>query len=91
MKVFLRQSKKLINWKNFEEYDLLCLNVKNFRVVNEIWGEEAGNQVLEMICHALNTLIAEDQLACRSSMDHFLLLIHERDKNKNRAAVKACG
>ena len=85
---FLRQSKKLIDWKKFEEYDLLCLNVKNFRVVNETWGEEAGNQVLEMICHALNTLIAEDELPCRSSMDHFLLLIHERDKNRIEQRLK---
>ena len=57
----------------------MYLNIKDFRYINESWGEEDGNLMLQFIYRMLSGLINEEELVSRSSMDHFFLLLKEED------------
>ena len=35
-----------MNKNNRGNYAIVCLNVCNFRYINELWGEEAGDRTL---------------------------------------------
>ena len=56
------------------------MNICNFRYINEMWGEESGNNTLCFIYRVLTENITGTELACRSNMDHFLLLLQENEE-----------
>ena len=74
---FLHYSSRFLAENENSGYVVLCLNMRDFRHVNELWGEESGNKTLQFIYHALTRNIRENEVACRSSMDRFLLFLKE--------------
>ena len=71
------------------EWIVVYLNIKDFRHINESWGEEDGNLMLQFIYRMLSGLINEEELVSRSSMDHFFLLLKEEDDREvNRRILK---
>lgn len=74
---FLRAAEELLGKKKKGAYFVVYLNVKNFRYINESWGEEDGNKTLIFIYKELQKMVKPQELAARSSMDHFFLLLDE--------------
>lgn len=74
---FLRAAGELLEKEKESAYSVVYLNVKNFRYINESWGEEDGNKTLIFIYKELQKMVKPQELAARSSMDHFFLLLDE--------------
>lgn len=74
---FLYKCEEIVNEKNFRSYAVIYFNVVNFRYVNETLGEKEGNRILNLVFQNLNFFLKEGELVCRSSMDHFFVLIYE--------------
>ena len=74
---FLRAAEELLGKEKKGAYSVVYLNVKNFRYINESWGEEDGNKTLIFISKELQKMVKPQELAARSSMDHFFLLLDE--------------
>lgn len=74
---FLRAAEELLGKEKKGAYSVVYLNVKNFRYINESWGEEDGNKTLIFIYKELQKMVKPQELAARSSMDHFFLLLDE--------------
>lgn len=74
---FLRAAEELLGKEKKGAYFVVYLNVKNFRYINESWGEEDGNKTLIFIYKELQKMVKPQELAARSSMDHFFLLLDE--------------
>lgn len=68
-------------------YAILFLNLKNFKHINRIWGTAAGDGVLKYICKVLQNHLMEDEVFCRSEMDHFLLCIKADTEEKVQLRV----
>lgn len=62
-------------YKNLS-YALIYINICDFRYINELWGEEYGNNVLKFVYQMCKENIDNKEAVCRSSIDHYLLLIH---------------
>ncbi len=78
---FLKQSNENADSKSFGEYTIVYLNVIDFRMINESWGEEDGNRTLQFIFHQFKQGMKKTgELVSRSSMDHFFLLLRETDE-----------
>ncbi len=74
---FLKLGNSYMNKNNRENYAIVCLNVCNFRYINELWGEEAGNRTLKFIYSIVSGKLRQGELVCRSNMDHFMVLLKE--------------
>lgn len=61
---------------------VVYLNIKDFKLVNEKLGMDAGNQILCDIYGILNQNIGEEELAARAEADHFFLLLNEKDPER---------
>lgn len=61
------------------EYYILCSDVKDFKLINDSFGENVGDRVLNSIAWKLREKIPEDTLYCRLSGDKFCVFI-EKDK-----------
>ncbi len=63
--------------ENAEEIFLLCLDVKQLRRLNDVYGREAGDELLKTITKWVKRLIGEASLVYRLEGDEFGLLLAE--------------
>ncbi len=63
-------------------YALLTLNVEKFKLVNHIFGIEAGDRMLREIHKQIASCMEADELLCRDYADEFLLLVKCGEKEK---------
>ncbi|MBO6280194.1 MAG: EAL domain-containing protein [Bacilli bacterium] len=60
--------------------DLLSINITRFRLVNELYGRDFGDEVLKNIAESLKTYLNEHKgIAGRNSSDNFLLYCEHQD------------
>lgn len=86
---FLKQSNENADSRNFGEYTIVYLNVIDFKMINESWGEEDGNRTLQFIFRQFEQgTKKKGELASRSSMDHFFLLLRETDEEETVQRLK---
>lgn len=57
-------------------YAFIALDIRGFKLVNETFGEEAGDQVLCHLYHVICKNLGQGEYAARFSEDHFKLLLH---------------
>lgn len=58
-------------------YAIVCSNVENFKVYNDIFGTKAGDQVLRRIAEASRDMTGENGLCARYGADRFLYLLRQ--------------
>lgn len=79
---FLKQCREIIDNRTFKDYAIVYLNVIDFRIINESWGEEDGNRTLQFIFRQFEQhMQKKGEMASRSSMDHFFLLMRETNSD----------
>ncbi|MBC3515215.1 GGDEF domain-containing protein [Neobittarella massiliensis] len=61
-------------------YTVIFLNVRGFKLINENFGVEAGNDTLRHIYVSLKRHIQADEIAARGAADQFFLCLHTGDK-----------
>lgn len=77
---FLRITERLLNEvPDRTKYAVLFFNVKNFKAVNELFGVESGDVVLQNIFRTLTHSKLSPVITARVESDHFVCLV----ENKN--------
>lgn len=62
-----------------EEFILICSDIGNFKMVNDVFGTECGDRVLIRIARSLYKLCKPDQIYGRIDNDGFALLMKKSD------------
>ena len=62
-----------------EEFMLICSDIGNFKMVNDVFGTECGDRVLIRIAGSLYKLCRQDQIYGRIDNDGFALLMKKSD------------
>lgn len=76
---FIIESNKLFLKYNKEEFTVIKFDIDKFEYINEIYGHEYGNMVLNYIGDTLNDFVSKDEIYSRGHNDNFLLLLRERN------------
>lgn len=63
------------------DYAVLCLDVIRFKVINDIFGVEEGNRLLQYIAEVINQNANSGDILGRANADHFLIF------TKNKGSV----
>lgn len=58
-------------------YAIVCSNVENFKVYNDIFGTRAGDEVLKQIADIQRDMVGENGLCARYGADRFLSLMRQ--------------
>lgn len=66
----MRRSRRLKN-----RFSVLLLDVDELRVVNDSWGDEAGNEVIQAIAAAMRDKLRKTDVACRLGGEEFAVLL----------------
>lgn len=72
---FFELAGKMISEKEEKHYILSCINIDNFKGINDRYGYEIGDEILKYIGKNINsTLKVLKAVACRFTADKFVLL-----------------
>ena len=70
-----------------DHYALAVLDINHFKFINEIFGFERGNRILQNIAQVLRKESATHELYARESADHFCLLYRYRTREQLQARL----
>ena len=77
---FIRTTERLLNEvPDRTKYAVLFFNVKNFKAVNELFGVESGDVVLQNIVRTLTHSKLSPVITARVESDHFVCLIEKKN------------
>lgn len=77
---FIRNAERLLNTvPDRTQYAVLFFNVKNFKAVNELFGVESGDNVLQNIYRTLTHSKLSPVITARVESDHFTCLIEKKN------------
>ena len=66
--------------KKHEDYCIAAVNVHNFKWINNLFGINGGNKVLQYIKDIIEKNLNEEEFFCRDSADLFYIFLLETDK-----------
>lgn len=66
------------------EYTILCCNLENFRLYNDTFGREAGDQLLVEEAILFRQRVSPDAICCRYNADRFLCLTEKESEKIGR-------
>lgn len=78
---------KLISESPPNTYSIVCLNIKNFKLINENFGTEQGNKTIKHIMWCIINNINKDELAARSDADNFFMCLKNVDMQTIRSRL----
>jgi diguanylate cyclase (GGDEF)-like protein len=61
--------------KNPRPFALLMLDLNDFKLVNDTFGHEYGDEVLAIVAHRLCTSVRDNDLVCRIGGDEFVIIL----------------
>lgn len=56
-----------------EQYCMVCTDVRNFKIINDIYGEEKGNEILIKVADMIKKTLAGKEFCCRLQDDRFAI------------------
>ncbi|MEO7916136.1 MAG: PAS domain S-box protein, partial [Dokdonella sp.] len=68
-----------------ESWGCIALDLDNFKVVNDKYGHERGDQVLVSVANFLREHVRPDDIVVRSGGDEFLVLLKDADEETTAA------
>lgn len=83
---FFQKSEELLRNDPGTERYMVCVSIRNFKLVNELFGEEAGERVLLAQAAQLKYADSDNCLHGRIARDKFALLIPKENFNPELAA-----
>ncbi len=88
---FFEKATKIVREEPSAKWVMICTNIKDFKLINEINGDKAGDDLLKVLAKYLTNNIHEDSIYGRIVDDKFAALIRGKffDKEKILTAVKA--
>jgi diguanylate cyclase (GGDEF)-like protein len=67
---------------------LLFVDLNRFKVVNDTWGHDAGDEVLRAMASRMVTALRAEDLVCRYAGDEFVVLLDSVDKRDTVDAIR---
>ncbi len=58
---------------------IVCIDVKDFKIINDLFGEETGNRVLKRIAGLMRRDASDDTVYCRLEADRFAMCMREEN------------
>lgn len=63
-----------------QTYSIVAVNIHNFKGINDLFGKEAGDQVLRYLKTVFDQALHEDEFFCRDAGDLFYLFLRDTDE-----------
>jgi len=72
---FYQRTKELLRQHPDREYDLVCSDVENFKLINDVFGIPAGDMLLQSVAEAYRSKVEDRGICSRFEADRFICLL----------------
>lgn len=83
---FVSQAKEMIEKNSDYPYGIMCLDVVNFRIINETYGHERSDEIIKALADACKEAFGINEVCARLTADVFVVLIADVDDEEERIA-----
>jgi len=81
--LFLKSMQEKINKDKSKDWHLLlCIDIKNFKIINDVYGHEFGDLILKEIAQRLQAEFKESDFIAKIGIDEFILCYRNISNNK---------
>ncbi len=70
-----------------DEYSVVAANMRDFKYINELFGRESANLLLNYLRKQFDLLMKEHEFFCRDTADQFYLLLRDTDQGRITARL----
>lgn len=85
---FFRKMQERLQENPDKDYCVVCSNVENFKMFNDIYGAKTSDELLKKIARAIRKTVGEDGICGRFSADRFILLQESRNVREDNTYFK---
>ncbi len=75
---FYKAARATISQAPDEKYYIICSNIRKFKLLNQLFGMEKGDEVLRFIARTLEKWSTEGDVYARTHSDEFVLLMRKK-------------
>lgn len=86
---FYQRVKELLLQRPDQEFDIICSDIVNFKLINDIFGATAGDRILCGIADIYIALSNKRAICCRFNADQFACLLERRWEYKDEMFQQA--
>lgn len=86
---FYQRVKELLLQRPDQEFDIICSDIVNFKLINDIFGAPAGDRILCGIADIYLALSNKKAICCRFNADQFACLLERRWEYKDEMFQQA--
>lgn len=86
---FDMRASELISQKK-RKYSLISIDIKDFKIINNVYGIEEGNRTLRYIYETIQTILSDVECGARGSSDIFYILMEGKTASRSRSVYRAC-
>ncbi len=76
---FITRARQILNANPNEEFIMISSDIKNFKLINDIFGAETGDDILVRIAKAIQRYASPDTIYGRISGDKFAVLMNKKN------------
>ena len=80
---------KLLEMKKDSWGAMICIDIKDFKYINDAYGHQVGDQLLQSITHRLQENFGECDIIARIGADEFLLWFNDLATDKEGATLQS--
>lgn len=84
---FRNEAQSVLEGKDKTKYALLQLDICDFKMFNEFYGYQAGDQLLKQIMQECQNLCDKGEYCARINADHFAILLHTQDEEQIKQRI----
>lgn len=71
------------------EYLMMASNIREFKLINDVFGRDAGDRLLKKIASLITELAGPDQAYARIAADKFVLLLPKKEFNEENVLARS--
>lgn len=80
---FYQTVSEILNCKPQRLYDMVCCDIENFKLVNDLFGTHTGDELLSYVAHTLIEAMPSGSICGRMGGDVFALLVPHQEVYKD--------
>lgn len=88
-KTFNENLQKLLDNRNNKKYAIITMDIENFKIINETFGEDLGDDILNYLKNCFEILLRDPSLFARLSADYFAVVQEYKNEDELISRIKA--
>ena len=87
---FCQRVRELLTANPEKEYDMICSDIVNFKLVNDVFGSKTGDLLLQTMADMCNRFVGEREICGRLNADQFVCLLERRLEYRDSKFAGIC-